>query len=288
MNGQCYVSMPFGRKWSEATGDIDFDRIYHDAIRPALEQTGLRTIRGDEIGGGIILEGVFRQVLDCELMIADLTLGNPNVIYELGLRHALRPSGTVIVRGAGTRLPYNLSLSSAVTYPLAEGQVPKEERDDFIKRLTRAIEQALSSDKADSPFYGLMPDLEPPTRSQEHGAISGTAPATRSIVRQQTMDSVRSSVEKSSGSAIDIKPGIPVELYLAELRRTGNQLSIIEFASSLPPRVAEQGPVVREVALALRRRDEDDDLNRAIDMVKDLLKREGSHPETLGVLGPIV
>ena len=49
----CFVDMPFGRKVDPATGvEIDFDQIYKDGIKPAVEAAGLQCIRGDKEDSG--------------------------------------------------------------------------------------------------------------------------------------------------------------------------------------------------------------------------------------------
>jgi hypothetical protein len=88
-----FVDMPFGKKVDLKTGiEINFDQIYNDAIRPSAEESGLECIRGDEERtGGIIHRAMFARLLLCEFVIADLTAENPNVFYELGIRHAAKP-----------------------------------------------------------------------------------------------------------------------------------------------------------------------------------------------------
>jgi hypothetical protein len=68
---------------------VDFDSIYELAIKPSIADSGLEPIRGDkELTGGIIHVPMFARIFLAEFMVADLTLSNPNVFYELGIRHA--------------------------------------------------------------------------------------------------------------------------------------------------------------------------------------------------------
>ena len=86
----CFVLMPFGVKKDPSGGpDIDFDRIYEDAIRPGIEAAGMEPIRADEERtGGIIHQAMFERLLLCDFAVADMTTANANVFYELGVRHA--------------------------------------------------------------------------------------------------------------------------------------------------------------------------------------------------------
>jgi len=45
----CFVDMPFGQKPDLKSGVVvDFDQIYNEAIKPAIEESGLEALRGDE------------------------------------------------------------------------------------------------------------------------------------------------------------------------------------------------------------------------------------------------
>jgi len=87
----CFVDMPFGKKVDPKTGvTVDFDQVFHQGIRPAVEAAGLQCIRGDqEETGGLIHTAMFARLLLAEFVVADMTTANPNVFYELGVRHAL-------------------------------------------------------------------------------------------------------------------------------------------------------------------------------------------------------
>ena len=84
----CFIDMPFGKKTDLASGvEIDFDQIYEAAIEPAIIGSGLDPIRGDrERTGGRIHAPMFGRLLLSDYVVADLTLANPNVFYELGIR----------------------------------------------------------------------------------------------------------------------------------------------------------------------------------------------------------
>ncbi|MBM3393471.1 MAG: hypothetical protein FJY37_02275 [Betaproteobacteria bacterium] len=86
-----FVAMPFGIKPGPDGTSIDFNRVYAEYIAPALAKAGLEAFRADgEIRAGDIRTDMFQELLVADLVIADLTTPNPNVWYELGVRHALR------------------------------------------------------------------------------------------------------------------------------------------------------------------------------------------------------
>jgi hypothetical protein len=114
-----FVAMPFGIKPGPKDPDvkdhdaeaqlIDFNRVYSEYIQPALESAGFEPFRADqEIRGGDIVTDMFQELLVADLVIADLTIENPNVWYELGVRHALRARGVVIVCGGKVTTAFDL------------------------------------------------------------------------------------------------------------------------------------------------------------------------------------
>jgi hypothetical protein len=111
----CFVLMPFGRKMDAGGHLTDFDCIYRKIITPAVAQAGLEPVRADEEKiGGTIHKPMFERLMLCPYAIADITSANPNVFYELGIRHALRPRSTVILFREGTILPFDIVLGAGL------------------------------------------------------------------------------------------------------------------------------------------------------------------------------
>jgi len=119
----CFVLMPFGKKPDPAGGaDIDFDRIYKAAIQPGIQDANMIPIRADEEElGGIIHQAMYERLLLCDFAVADLTTGNANVLYELGIRHAARPRTTLTVYAAQKPLPFDVALLRTQMYELGDG-----------------------------------------------------------------------------------------------------------------------------------------------------------------------
>src|SRR4051812_42595722 len=78
----CFIAMPFGTRPAQRSMEIDFDRV-HQFIRRGAEAAGLEAIRADfEPAGGFIHKPMLERILVAEYVVADLTLANPNVMYE--------------------------------------------------------------------------------------------------------------------------------------------------------------------------------------------------------------
>src|SRR5918994_6157086 len=82
----CFFMAPIGQENSEIRKRSD--QIFSYVIKPAVERFGYEAIRGDHISQpGMINSQVFEHLMEDELAIADLTGKNPNVYYELAIRH---------------------------------------------------------------------------------------------------------------------------------------------------------------------------------------------------------
>ena len=122
MKLHAFVAMPFGLKKDSQGNDIDFNRVYDDLIKPALEAAGLVVFRADqEQRSGDIRTDMFQELLIADLVLADLTLNNPNVWYELGVRHALRARGVVIICGGHVTTAFDLYTDRKLRYALKDG-----------------------------------------------------------------------------------------------------------------------------------------------------------------------
>jgi len=84
----CFVIAPIGQEESETRNRSDL--VLKHIIKPAAEECGYKAVRADEISEpGIITTQVIQRLIDDDLVIADLTERNPNVFYELAIRHAI-------------------------------------------------------------------------------------------------------------------------------------------------------------------------------------------------------
>ena len=94
MKKRVFVAMPFGHKEG-----IDFNKVYEEVIKKALTDAGFDVFRADEeIRAGDIHTDMFQELLLADLVVADLSIDNPNVWYELGVRHALRARGVIQIK----------------------------------------------------------------------------------------------------------------------------------------------------------------------------------------------
>ena len=165
--GTCFVVMGFGKKTDFESGKVlDLNKSYTNMIKPAVEATGYKCIRADEIvHSGIIDVPMYDQLLKADIVVADLSTSNKNAYYELGVRHALRPYTTVIISDDSIKnFPFDISHIVVRQYHHLGEDIGFDEVMRFRKLLTKAIKELRDKDPLDndSPVYTFLNGLTPP------------------------------------------------------------------------------------------------------------------------------
>src|SRR5437660_148582 len=123
---QCFMLMPFGEQWS--------DRIWKRHIKRIVEGFGMRVFRADDLYGSNILNDIWRGITESRVIIADITGRNPNVMYELGLSHALKKDVIILSQCEGD-IPFDLRVHRCLIY---------EDNSDGYEQLEQQIPHFLS------------------------------------------------------------------------------------------------------------------------------------------------
>jgi hypothetical protein len=151
----CFVISPIGGP--ESVERKHADLVLSSLIEPALAELGLRAVRADGISKpGLITGQVMDHVARAKLVIADLSFGNPNVYYELALRHATKKPVVQIIRSAD-RLPFDVGQYRTVQVDMTDiyTLVPQLElhRQEITRQCRSAIEEGQAADSPLSQFY---------------------------------------------------------------------------------------------------------------------------------------
>lgn len=162
----CFVVTPIGPDNSSTRRAAD--GLIHAAIEPTLDKLGFNTIVAHKIDApGSITRQVIENLLSAELVVANLTELNPNVMYEVAVRHCTGLP-IVVLAEHGTKLPFDLSDERTVFYHNdMHGAV------DVRPALERAIKSALEIPEADNPVYRaaqskVMRDVTPKTDTESY------------------------------------------------------------------------------------------------------------------------
>jgi tetratricopeptide (TPR) repeat protein len=280
--------MPFGKKPDGAGGTIDFDAVYADVIAPAIAAADLEPIRADEEQtGGIIHKAMFERLLLCEYAVADLTTANPNVFYELGVRHALRPYSTVLIFATGGRLPFDVAPQRALPYSISPGGKPTD-ADASRRALEQKLEEARER-TTDSPLFQLIDGLPAPQIDRaktdifrEQVRYSAERREQLAQARTQGIEAVRA-VEADLPPIEDAEAEVVIDLFLS-YRAVKAWPEMIALVDQMSPPLASTAMVREQLALALNRMGEGERAEREL---LDLLERRGPSSETYGILGRV-
>jgi hypothetical protein len=142
---RAFIVRPFG-----AQQGIDFDRVHRDLIKPALDALEIEGDTTQEIAqAGNIRRDMFRLLAVADLVIADLSIHNANVFYELGIRHAVRDRRTFLIRAGGDKIPFDLLTERYLLYD-------KDNPGGSVAALITGLRATIDSDEIDSPVISLM------------------------------------------------------------------------------------------------------------------------------------
>jgi hypothetical protein len=296
----CFVAMPFGKKPDKATGlEIDFDRIYNWAIKPAIEIVGLEPLRADEERtGGIIHLTMFARLLLSEFVIADLTLANPNVFYELGVRHATRPYTTIPIYAHLHPMPFDVAMIRAIGYNLDNGLISTENAELLKAQLASCLQDAINGPPyKDSPLYQLIPKY--PVIDLPHEITDAFRERViHDRLFQEMLSNAKSKpsneerrlaflqLKDQLGDPKKVQANILLDLMLS-FRGVEAWDEIVKLIESFPENLKDNSMVRQQRALALNRRNNPGDRDKAISLLEGLIKDQGPDPETLGILGRV-
>ena len=210
----CFVIAPIGEQESDIRKRSD--QVLEHIIRPAVESCGYKAVRADEIAEpGIITNQIIRHVVDDPLVIADLTGQNPNVFYELAIRHAIRKPLVQIINKVKD-IPFDISSMRTI---LVDHQDP-----DSVEKAKTEIQSQIQYLEANSS------SLENPISI----ALAG-----RSSLKQ--LDEIRTQSQDSPEEVLKPHPLSP-EVAVSRLRQhiaQSHPIQLSEFVDEIVERVVE-------------------------------------------------
>lgn len=275
---KCFVVMGFGEKTDLATGrTLDLDKTYRIIIKKAVEEAGLECIRADDIKhAGLIDVPMYELLLEADIVIADLSTANPNAIYELGVRHALRPHTTIIMAESQFKFPFDLSHIVIRPYEHLGKGIDAEHAEKVRDELKDAIHKLLDEPDVDSPVYRFLPKLR--------AWNAGVAPILEAAVAEPAQPVAAAAAVAADESSI---------AELMEMFREAKKESEWSSAVRSLKRLLEKRPTPyfqQQLALATYKSKKPDPvtaLNAAKEILEKLHPYTSTDPETLGLWGAV-
>lgn len=155
----CFYIAPIGKDGSDARKHSDL--FLHQIVEPALKGFNLTVVRADKIGAsGMITTQILEYILRAKLAVVDLSMHNPNVFYELAIRHAAKLPVVLIIRKAD-HIPFDINQARTIEIDTTDiySLVPKlQTYQSEIAAQVRSI--LASSDAITNPLTVYSPGFQ--------------------------------------------------------------------------------------------------------------------------------
>ncbi len=270
----CFVIMGFEEKQDPGTGRrLNLDSSYEFIIKPAVEAAGYNCIRADEIlHSGIIDRPMYWNLLQAELVVADISTANANAIYELGVRHALRPRSTIVIKEEEGKRYFDLSHLATMSYKHLGPEIGAREAREKSAELQRLIEAVKAGKAPDSPVYHHLPRLKQPILAPTGGGGRGGSALPAASASSGPS---RSELRKMAATALES------ESFEAARR---------DLEKLVDPEKVDDPWAIQKLALATyksKKPNEKAALRKAQKIIQRLGPEESTDTETLGIAGAI-
>src|SRR5580693_3267163 len=135
----CFMIMPYDTKstgalaGSGAPDKVDFNRLWEKALRRAIDQAGYEPVRANEDIGALIIEEMIERLAISDLVLADVSIPNGNVYYEVGIRHAAQRQGCIMTGAIWSRPLFDIDQMRQIRYPLPQESISDGTALDIVK-----------------------------------------------------------------------------------------------------------------------------------------------------------
>lgn len=288
----CYMVMPFRKKKVEeprppgAPVEIDFDALWEKVYWPVIDKLGYQPVRADCDPHTAIVKAMLERIAFADLVLADITLGNGNVYYEVGIRHAAKERNCVLLAPAWSRPLFDLDQFVSVRFPLVDGSIPETEAAglrDFLERAVRPIMESRT------PFFELIADSL--KDKGKRGAfeefaerLSHFQAEVKAVRLEENEERQRRMLAALRASLTDATLTISeVALDLVVLiRNLAGWRELVAFIEALPASTRKLPFVREQYLLGLAKLDAP---GKAIAQLEQLIQEQGDSPERSGLIG---
>jgi len=228
-----------------------FNQYYEEIYCPAIKEAGLDHKRADDLyRPSTIVHDIWRYTKDCRLVLADLTGKNPNVLYELGLAHAIAKLGIIITESLDD-IPFDLRALRIIEY-----DKNAHNWGELLKtKITKSIKEVL-----EAPLKAVLPAFLEVETAKPRQAVSATDK--QLIEMSQEIDALRREVRhirsprKRPDKRIDPdtaesliedlirkSPDIPLKVIISEIEPLGPPVDwIVRTAKEIKERIDNEIP----------------------------------------------
>jgi hypothetical protein len=287
--------MPFGRKATSAPSgagpaEVDFDRLWDLAYVPVIKSLGYEPVRADQETGSMIIAQMLERLYFSDLVLADMTIPNGNVYYEVGIRHAAKEGGSVLLAADWSRQLFDVAQMRTGRYPLPEGNIT-EATAELIKP---ALKQSIDSlRKGRSPMHecidGYPHAVNVASASTmkdwmlQQAAFQARLRAVRAAPKVQRLDLALALADEllAVGGMTPLSASHLVRTMRDCAQDTAMRTRVLDLMARLPKDALDLPEVAEQHALLMCQAG---DVQGAIKALLTVIELHGPSPERLGLL----
>ena len=293
----CFMIMPFGTKPTgvevgQGPVDVNFDALWSKALKPTVEKLGYKAVRADQETGSLIIMEMLRRLAYADLVVADVSIPNANVYYEIGVRHAAKDRNCVLIGADWSKPVFDLGQMRRIGYPLVEGAITDATAETIVNALTGEIRKVINGK---SPVFEAVPDF--PHIEGDEGWVKAFADEVKELSAWSERKSGISSIgdkDSRKHSALALRDEVRKQVAIADgvwlemlpfLRdATSDWEVVLEWIAAMPDHLRTRAAVEEQRLLALAKL-KTVELEERVGALKVLVDRYGRSSERLGLLG---
>jgi hypothetical protein len=294
---RAFVAMPFGAKpypdrgWRRFDADLSYQRV----MLPALIDAGYRPLRADtDALLEVIDHTMLREINGAEVMLVDLAMLNANVMWELGLRHAWRRSGTILLAPDWVKPPFDVRRVPIFSYRRTAQRIGDRDAIEAIRTLQRVL-RSVRERRVDSPVFANVNDLPevtlpdaPDTDDEGAGALLEACTLAGDLGDVEQLLLLGERVSESADLSPVARTALheQIGLRLISLDRYEEARKLLEPLARADDKLLRRRLQEQYAHVLIRSSDGGDQrLVEATERLQALRERHGDAGETLGLLG---
>lgn len=158
----CFYITPIGDEGTEIRRHADM--LMRHLVEPAFENFGMKVVRADRIEkSGLISQQIFEHIVSAKFCVADLSFGNPNAFYELGVRHMTKLPTIQLIR-KGDKIPFDVSQGRTITVDMSDIYTIMDRiesaRKELVEHIKNYLDPSEKSRSDDNPVSVYLPGLQ--------------------------------------------------------------------------------------------------------------------------------
>ena len=158
----CFYITPIGEENSDVRKHADM--LLRHLVEPAFAEFKIKVVRADKIEkSGLISQQIFEHIVSTRFCVADLSFGNPNAFYELGVRHMTKLPTIQLIR-KGDKIPFDVSQGRTITVDMSDIYTILDKMESARRELTEHIRNYLEPGETfkadDNPVSIYLPTLQ--------------------------------------------------------------------------------------------------------------------------------